>query len=164
MTLTTHAIIATAITKPLLRSHPVFIFLVALASHYISDSVPHWDYALQSVTEDTDYTKRWKTRQSTLVRDLLVTASDAIFGAAASILLIQPKNKEELIWTTLVIVGSMLPDFLQGVYFISGCPAFLRPVQRFHDWAHTSIRLGRYPLLGIPFQILIAGIFVLFFV
>ena len=156
MTLTTHSIIAVAITKPLARMHPLVIFLVAIASHYASDSIPHWDYSVSSMDDTHDLEKRhWGTNRKALRRDLAHFAIDGFLGAAIVLLAVRPVTSQQWTWTILAIIGGSLPDFLQGVAALG--ISWMKPIQRFHDRWHTHIRLGPYPLLGIPFQALIAG-------
>ena len=51
MTLTTHSLIAAAVTKPLAAANPLLIFAAAFASHLIADAIPHWDYPLASLVK-----------------------------------------------------------------------------------------------------------------
>ena len=156
MTLTTHSIIAAAITKPLMRVHPVFIFLVAVASHYASDAIPHWDYQVASIENPQDKEHRhWRRNRATILKDIIHFALDGFLGAAIVLVIIRPVSAQQWTWAGLAIIGGCLPDFLQGVYMLER--KFLRLHQRFHDICHTNIRLGPYPLLGIPFQILIGA-------
>ncbi|KKW21186.1 MAG: hypothetical protein UY61_C0012G0009 [Candidatus Adlerbacteria bacterium GW2011_GWC1_50_9] len=52
MTLATHIVIAGAITRPIAGAHPALLFLVSLASHYLADAIPHWDYDIRSVPDE----------------------------------------------------------------------------------------------------------------
>lgn len=165
MTLTTHALIAAALAKPLMHVHPAFAFIIAFASHFPADAIPHWDYQLRSVvSNDASLEKRWNPSRKTFQDDLLRTAIDGFFGALAVFALTRPSTYQEILWAASVVVGSMLPDFLQGVYFFLKRPAALAPLQKFHQWIHSKILLGPYPLIGIPFQLVIAGIAVWFLI
>ena len=167
MTLTTHSIIAAAVTKPLMRFlaasaipahvHPIFIFLVAVASHYAADAIPHWDYPLASIENpENKENRRWGRDRSTLLKDISHFALDGFLGAAIVLVIIHPVTAQQWTWALLAIIGGCLPDFLQGVYMLER--KFLRLHQRFHDICHTDIRLGHYPRFGIPFQAIIAMI------
>ena len=165
MTLTTHALIAAALAKPLIHVHPIFAFIIAFASHFPADAIPHWDYRLRSVvSSDAPLEKRWKPSRKTLRDDFLRVALDGFLGALAIFAIRRPNTYEEIFWAISVIVGSMLPDFLQGVYFFLKRPAALTPLQKFHQWIHSKIRLGPYPLIGIPFQLMVAGIAIWFLI
>lgn len=153
MTLTTHAAVAVALTKPLMQAHPLIIF--AVASHYLSDAIPHWDYSLRSANTDPDGTTKSIAMNSWIfLFDLARTAFDALLGAGIVLLVIRPRSQREFVLILLAIVGGMLSDFLQGLY-LSKKAEFLKPLQTFHDWMHTKIKLRPYPAIGIPFQLAI---------
>ena len=157
MTLTTHSIIAAAVTKPLMYVHPIFIFLVAVASHYASDAIPHWDYPVASIKNPEDKEHRhWGRNRATLLKDISHFAFDGFLGALIVFVIVRPVTGPQWTWALLAIIGGCLPDFLQGVYMLER--KFLRLHQRFHDICHTNIRLGSYPWLGIPFQAVITAI------
>ena len=152
MTLTTHMVIAAAVTKKIAAHHPVVGFFAAVASHYLADAIPHWDYPIRATIHDGNKEKRrWGDDRALLRRDIGYCALDALLGAAIVLLLIRPSSAAQWLGAIGAIVGGALPDFLQGLY-LSGC-ALLKPLQKFHDSMHTKIKLGRYPALGIPFQL-----------
>ena len=154
MTLATHIVIAAAVTKKITLAHPLIGFCVAIASHYFSDAIPHWDYALGATQDPEDIKKRhWSADRTLLWRDLRHVTTDALLGTAVVLLVIRPASTAQWLWAILAIIGGALPDFLQGLY-MSGA-RFLLPLQRFHDRMHAKIRLAAYPLIGIPFQVLI---------
>ncbi|MBI4137782.1 MAG: hypothetical protein HY472_00850 [Candidatus Sungbacteria bacterium] len=134
----------------------MFVFAVAFISHLLSDAVPHWDYPLASLIKKGD-AKEWRQTPASLKTDLLRTGFDALAGVALVFLIIRPKTRQEFFWASAAALGGILPDFLQGVYYIGGEPRWLAPLQNFHQKIHSKIALGPYPLIGIPFQILIAG-------
>ena len=157
MTLATHIVIAAAVTKKIALYHPVIGFFAAIASHYFSDAIPHWDYSLHASEHDDDIRmRRWGNNRALLLADLRHVALDGLLGAGIVLLAIRPVSAAQWMWAALSVVGGVLPDFLQALYF-SGM-RFLLPFQRLHDWAHTEIKLGHYPLIGVPFQ---AAIFLL---
>lgn len=157
MTLTTHSIIAAAVAKPLMAMNPLAAFTVAIASHYLSDAIPHWDYPLCSIEDKEDKEKRhWGSNRRMLVRDISSMALDGLLGAGIVLAIVRPATTQQWLWALMVIIGGSLPDFLQGLYMLK--LRFLRPHQRLHDLFHTKIRLGPYPLVGIPFQLIIAAI------
>lgn len=166
MTLTTHALIAAAVTRSFAGSHPVLGFFAAVASHYLADAIPHWDYAISAGAGWKEKPKEdWTPEDFHQFRlrirhDLARIAADAGIGALAVLVLTRPASPADWLWVGGAIVGGMLPDFLQGLH-LSGI-RWLKPCQRFHDLWHTRIRLGPYPLIGIPFQVLIAAIAILF--
>ena len=158
MTLTTHIAIAAAIAKPFIKTHPILGFFIAIASHYLSDAIPHWDYRLGSLAGGENPDKReWQFKTNRFSKDFFHFAFDGFLGAGIAFLIIRPASLHEFFLWSLIIVGSCLPDFLQGVYYTRKAE-FLKPISRLHSRMHTKIRLGPYPLLGVPFQLLILGI------
>ena len=164
MTLTTHIAIAAALAKPLLKTHPVLAFCIALASHYLSDAIPHWDYSISSLGDEENLEKReWKFRGNTFWRDFSHFAFDGFLGAGILFLIVRPTSWHDFLLWSGVIIGGCLPDFLQGVYYTRKAE-FLKPHSRFHNWIHSKIKLGPYPLIGIPFQLVILFISLRFLV
>lgn len=164
MTLTTHIIIAAAVAKPLAAYNPIFAFLVAFASHYLSDAIPHWDYPLQSASGSVEHTaKHIVFTKATFWNDILRAGADGAIGSIAVFLLLRPTAPDQYLFLVLVIAGGILPDFLQGVYYGLRIK-LLRSHQNFHDRMHTKIKLGPYPMIGIPFQLLIIALSIFFLV
>ena len=162
MTLTTHSIIAVAVTKPLMRMHPVLIFAVAILTHYLSDAIPHWDYKILSLENAEDKEHRHiSNNHKLIITDIRNFAIDGFLGAAIVLLAIRPVTPQQWMWAGLAVVGGCLPDFLQALHVLK--LPLLRLHQKFHDIFHTNIRLSSYPLLGIPFQaaIVATALFVL---
>lgn len=156
MTLTTHIAIAAAVTHPFMGAHPAVIFSIAVASHYLADAVPHWDYRLASMGSSTiPREKRWSGTVSTVRMDIVRAGSDALIGAILVFLVARPSDPVAIAWLVASIIGGPLPDAMQGVYYIFKHPRWLAPLQRFHDHMHSKVRLGYYPLIGIPFQLAI---------
>lgn len=165
MTLATHIVIASAAAKYIAPADPALAFAAGIASHYLSDAIPHWDYTIHSAKDREDKGKlRFEFSRKPLLRDLAQMSLDGAIGSAVVIFFLWPLTAPDILWGLAVIVGSCLPDFLQGVYFSLKRPRWLEPVQRFHDFFHTRIQLGPYPLIGIPFQIIIflIALYVLF--
>lgn len=158
MILSTHILIAAAVAKPLASVHPAAAFIAALASHYLSDAIPHWDYTLHSIENKDDPEKRqWSVDRTLLLKDFFRYATDAFIGAALVALLMRPSSWHELWWFLAVVIGGALPDFLQALQMLRiPLGRWLHPHQLFHDWIHTKIKLGPYPLIGIPLQAIIA--------
>lgn len=148
-------VIATAVAGPLAKIDPTLGFLVALASHYLSDAIPHWDYPLKSIDDGQNADKKtWSHNPKSLLVDFSRTAVDGLIGITISLVILWPTTFYDFFSLFLIILGSILPDFLQGLYFIKHT-RFLKPLQRLHDSVHTKIKLGHYPLFGVPFQLII---------
>ena len=163
MTLTTHSIIAAAATKPLAAMNPILAFVIAIISHYLSDAIPHWDYPLTSIENpENKENRRWEFNRKAIIRDVSSMAFDGMLGIAIVVIAVRPATAHEWIWVIAAIIGGSLPDFLQGLYIFT--LKFLRHHQWLHDIFHTNIRLGPYPLVGIPFQLVIVAIALYFLI
>lgn len=152
MTLTTHAVIAAAVAKPLAAAHPLFSFCAGIASHYLSDMIPHWAYKLHALTVDNAGGKRLEPTHTFFHIDFPKIAFDCMLGTTIVFLITWPASWHDAIRIALAVIGGVLPDALQGMYHFLKRPSFLVPIQRFHDMVHTKIILDPYPLIGIPFQ------------
>ena len=157
MTLGTHIVIGDAATKILGATHPILGFFVGLVSHYLSDFIPHWDYSLSSLPENKDPTKRKWNYTTALLFDLAKIALDFGVGILATLFFWQLSISESWLLLGAIILGSTLPDLLGGVYYTRRFDQILHPLHQFHNFVHTKIKLGPYPLLGIPFQIIMAA-------
>ena len=134
--------------------HPIFILVAAIASHYLSDAIPHWDYKIVSLDnpEDKEH-RRFRSDRKAIIHDIRNFAIDGFLGAAIVLIAIRPATTQQWMWAIAAIIGGCLPDFIQALNIFK--VPFLRATQKFHDIFHTDIRLGAYPLFGIPFQFVI---------
>lgn len=156
MTLGVHMVIGAAVARRLASSHPLLAFTIGIATHYFSDAIPHWDYGVASCHgTDQEEKRRWRVTSGAFKKDLLHIALDGALGAALILLLARPASGAALTPLLLAACGAILPDLLQGIYFAARAP-YLAPLQKFHDFCHTKIKLGPYPFIGIPFQLLVA--------
>lgn len=162
MILITHSVIAAAVVKQLGISNPALAFAVGMATHYLSDAIPHWSYDLSSVEDqENPEIRHWnKTR---LLRDAIKFCLDGLAGLAVVYYAAPVHSFGETLPFLLAAIGGCFPDALQGLYITVKHP-LLRPLQKFHDLMHAKIRLEPYPLIGIPFQIIIFLLFLLIFI
>lgn len=161
MILATHIVIAAAATKPLAGFHPLFSLLASIASHYLADAIPHWHYSIRMTEEkDNPMEKTWHGDRRAFASDFLRFALDGLTGAAIAFLFVRPSTPAEFLWLAAAAAGSIVPDALQGAYLAGA--RFLKPHQIFHYRAHSKIKLDAYPVIGIPFQLAIAGIAIWF--
>ena len=155
MTLGTHIVIGAAATRVLGATHPILGFFIGLASHYLSDFIPHWDYKLSSLSgRKTSAERRWGSKKL-FVLDLGKIAIDFFVGAIIVAIFWPNSFTQSFFLLAAIFIGSTLPDFLEGLYFTTKFALILNPHQRFHDFMHTKIKLGAYPTIGIPSQIII---------
>lgn len=153
MTLAVHALIGAAAGYSIGIHNPAVLLLTGAATHYLSDAIPHWDYRLLSFPSgEKSATRRWVFTSTPFSRDMARVALDGILGIVLVTLVVP---RVALIPALIAAFGGMAPDLLQGIYFTGYAP-FLMPLQRFHDFCHTKIKLGPYPAIGIPFQLAIA--------
>lgn len=156
MTLAVHALIGAAAGYSIGVHNPAALLLTGVATHYLSDAIPHWDYQLLSFPSgEKSATRRWIFTSTPFPRDMARVALDGALGIALVLLITRPASVATAVPLLLAAFGGMTPDLLQGIYFTEYA-RFLKPLQRFHDFYHTKIKLGPYPAIGIPFQLAIA--------
>jgi hypothetical protein len=137
MILSTHAVVGAAIAT-LLPRDPVLVFAAGVASHFVIDAIPHWDYPLRGISLGRSQTRAIRLNGA-LFRDVGVVALDACAGLALAILLFAQAAP---IWIiAIAAIGAMLPDPLQVVHRLYPHEP-LRTLQRFHEWMHTDRKLG----------------------
>ena len=137
MILSTHAVVGAAIAT-LLPRDPVLVFAAGVASHFVIDAIPHWDYPLRGIRVGRTQTGAIRLNGA-LFRDLSLIGLDAFVGLALAILLFAQVTP---IWIIMIAAfGAMLPDPLQFLHRLYPHEP-LRTLQRFHEWIHSDHRLG----------------------
>ncbi len=137
MILSTHAVVGAAIAT-LLPRDPVLVFAAGLASHFVIDAIPHWDYPLRGISLGRSRTGPLKLNRA-LFRDVSLIALDACAGLGLAVLLF---GHSAPLWVVgLAASAAMLPDPLQVLHRIYP-HAPLKTLQRFHEWMHTDKKLG----------------------
>lgn len=139
MVLTTHGLVGGAIAA-LLPGAPALAVPAALASHYLLDALPHWDYPMPSL----------ENPGASRSRDVLKVIADGLSGLVLPLIIFG----DFAFWPLVLVAAAvaMFPDFLQFVYYVTRLPA-LAPTQNFHEWIHTPYKFKRRPLLGISLQL-----------
>lgn len=101
MTATAHALVAGAIAAKF--TDPVTAVTLAIGSHYLMDSIPHWDFG-------TNWRVRSKKTTGALaIADTLLAITVAYFLYA---------GKVEIGLLALVVGASLLPDWLETPWYI----------------------------------------------
>ncbi len=137
MILSTHAVVGAAVAT-LLPRYPVLVFAAGVASHFVIDAIPHWDYPLRGITVGRSQAGAIRLNGA-LVRDVCLIALDACAGLALALLLF---GRSAPLWViALAAFAAMLPDPLQVVHRLYPHEP-LRTLQRFHEWMHTDRKLG----------------------
>ena len=166
MTLTTHILIATAAAKPFFNAHPALVFTAAVASHYLADAIPHWDWHLSSIEEDYSgkHNHKLTIEKGVNIRDFVKISLDIFIGSAITFLIFQPElNIKELTPLALSVFGGIIPDMLQPIFWLWKEKNPFMFIKRFHSFMHTKIYLGRhlwtdrkYVIIGKASQAIIA--------
>jgi len=159
MTLTTHAIVGAALAS-VVPSHPVAAFALGFGSHFLLDAIPHWDYHLDSLSEDkkNPMATDMKLGKSFLF-DLCKIGADFLLGFVLVFLFFTtPHNISYSI--IFGAFGAILPDALQFFYF-KWRHEPLVALQKFHLWVHSKKDFKDKPFIGVSFQIIFIA-FVIF--
>src|ERR1700747_3376636 len=144
--LSTHAVVGAAIAT-LMPDHPALAFLSGMASHFIIDAIPHWDYPLPSISVGRGphpaLTLNWS-----LFQDLGLIGLDTVVGLAVALWLFASPTAATAV--LLGALGAILPDPLQLAHKLWPREP-LRTLQRFHRWIHSKRKL-RWPI-GVASQL-----------
>ncbi|HYC83020.1 MAG TPA: hypothetical protein VEB60_00520 [Candidatus Paceibacterota bacterium] len=155
MTLATHAVIGATVASAFPVS-PLFGFLAGFMSHFVLDSIPHWDYHLASSRKDEkNPLNNDLVMGRAFVSDLLKIGCDFALGFALVFAALKFGHLEDY-WLSLYAgaCGGVLPDFLQFAYMKLRREPLIS-LQRFHGWIHADLRLNDRPFVGILSQVLV---------
>lgn len=149
MFLTVHSAVGLTIGQYV--KNPLLAFLAGLGFHYIFDIIPHGDTQISK--------KYYNVVYITLAGlfDLALTIS--------FLLLFMIMTGQLLTWAQiLAIVGSLLPDALQFLYFLYPQNPTLKFCQKIHHYFHSLIAKNFELSLraGMSLQLLLFIIFLLF--
>ncbi|MFH1188083.1 MAG: hypothetical protein V1688_04485 [bacterium] len=120
------------------------IFVLAVASHFVLDFIPHGDGNLI----------HWFSRH--INRDLILSLSviDAFIAIFYLLYIFSytviPKSAH-IFWAVL---GSILPDFL-NIYYQIFKPKILEPFSRFHNYIHNLVRSKMTVKQGLLLQLVV---------
>lgn len=170
MILSSHIIVAAVVTAPLAISTPLtpvsagLIFLIALASHYALDMIPHWAYKLSSVKNHGSNEAEIRTNKKLILKDLGKMTIDGLLGLGIVFWLLWPIfGLEQIIFVLIITVGALLPDFLEGLYFIFKKPPFVY-FHKLHSFFHTNYRIQNKAFKGASIQVLTIALIVILFI
>ncbi len=159
MILIPHAIVGAAVAN-MLPKHKVLGFVLAFASHYALDMIPHAEYKLDGFfDEDSRSIKSiWNNTKAQL--RLLLIALDLFIGIILCVVIFI-RGEQSFILTAIGIFAGILPDFLQFLYFKYKKQPFIY-LQKIHDIFHST----KKPKLfwGSFSQIILTVCFVLMYV
>ena len=161
MILVTHAVVGAGIAS-VARLHPISAFIVGFLSHFVLDTIPHWDYHLKSSTKgsvanpiDGDF-----VIGRDFYFDLIKIGLDFLLGLVLPLIFFsQGMSLLDFVTSGILwgAIGGMTPDFLQFVYSKFRHEPMVS-LQRFHIFMHADRRLNDSYILGPLIQAgLIAG-------
>lgn len=101
MTATAHALVAGAIASRLTDPFAASIF--AFGSHYIMDSIPHWDFGTN-----------WRVRPKATTGILAIADTVTAFTVAYILF----AGQVGVVPITIVTIASLLPDWLETPWYI----------------------------------------------
>lgn len=140
----------------LVPTHPLIGLVLAFASHFVLDAIPHWDYPIRSASVNPNIAGPMRYDRA-LLADAIAIGTDAILGVALALIIFA--TKENLVLVAFGASAAILPDVLQFAYARFPHEP-LASLQRFHQWAHTSRRMIGGPVLGVVSQIAFLAVFV----
>jgi len=138
MILLGHAIVGGALAAT--QSNPVAAFFIALASHYATDMIPHYEYDARILLTNP----RSREARSAYVR----VAIDGMLGVIVPLLIFAPQTVTAAVPLLAGIVGGMLPDVLWGFSKLFPRNRILAAHFRFHYRVHTFFTDKEFPRLG----------------
>lgn len=129
MTATAHALVAGAIFNRF--PDPITASTLAFGSHYIMDSIPHWDFGTN-----------WRRRSKT-VTGLLAIADTLMAFTVAYILY---AGKMGVIPVTIVTIAALLPDWLETPWYIFFAHQKKHePGQHANSWEQIAYAIYKLP-------------------
>ena len=166
MILASHIIAVSAIVAPLaLKPLTIFnlaaIFFISVASHYLLDLIPHWDYKL-SLWDFKEKGEKAILSKKNIIRDSVKIFIDFALGIIVGFWIIGlPVGFEGFFMIGLIIFASCLPDILQISYiFWKKFP--LVQLQKLHSIFHAKLKLNNQPIKGIAIQAIVLILIILF--
>jgi len=140
-------------------SHPLWGLFFAVASHFLLDALPHWEYALGNICSDKK--NRSLFSRSSLI-DLAKIILDGCFGVLLPLLLFFPHTRNELFIVLMGSVGGMLPDVVEFLYWKLNWN-ILGYFSRFHRSCHHTSR-SSVTVAGLAVRCaLVVGFFSIFY-
>jgi putative flippase GtrA len=142
------AAVAPLAAEPLTAASGAFVFLIALASHYVLDLIPHWDYKLALIkdspaSQKNNYVmeRKFVFSKKALFKDLSRHLIDGAAGLAIGYWLFFYFNNLPFALDKVFILGiaagaSILPDFIELLYAAFKRP-FLAKIHKFHYFFHS---------------------------
>lgn len=129
MTSTAHALVAGAIASRF--SSPFEASSLALCSHYIMDSIPHWDFGTN-----------WRERPKYMTG--VIAIADTLIGISVSYMVFGRFLPFGL-WA-ITVIASLLPDWLETPWYIfTHVPININPPTMHHFLRELPITSTNFP-------------------
>ncbi len=157
MTLGTHAVVG-GLIGAVASQNLAFAASAAFLSHFLLDTIPHWDYKLGSIeNQGIVLNNDMNTRSRTFLVDLIKIGCDFWIGMGLVILAYYQFPHQVFIGALIGGFMGLIPDPLQFVYWKSRWK-WMVPLQKFHMFMHSENRLKGHPVLGILSQTVIMAV------
>ncbi len=155
MTLATHAVVGASLA--VLAPNPLVGGVLAFASHFVLDAIPHWDYKLASARKDPNNSLNNDLILGlNFIGDLVKIGFDLLLGSVIALVVFGWWQGVDWHLLGAGILGATLPDFLQFAYMKMRWFSPLVWLQKFHiTFMHSPWRLNDQPVLGILGQIVV---------
>lgn len=152
MILLGHAVIGASLAAT--QQSPVVGFLFGLASHYLTDMIPHYEYnARILLTNPRSREARWA-----YVR----VAIDGLLGVLVPLAIFAPQTMSDVLPILAGIAGGMLPDVLWGFSSLWHSNQLLALHFRFHYRVHMFFTNKEFPRLGGVLTIVLCALAIWF--
>ncbi|MFH1455254.1 MAG: hypothetical protein ABIF22_02970 [bacterium] len=145
MILTPHAIVGATLAN-IFPNDPALGFGLAFFSHYILDMLPHTDYDINNFLEQKTQTVKSIFKSFGSALHFSFTLLDLIVAIILCILFFVRDEKTAII-TLLGIVGGLLGDFFQFMYYKYKNQPWIF-LQKIHDKTHNIYKIKIKPILG----------------
>jgi hypothetical protein len=154
MILLTHAVVGAAVAR-LFPHHPWLGFFAAVASHFVLDAIPHWQYRIGSMIKSRKPLDNRIIFGKRLMFDMSIVTLDFLCGLLLSLYFFSGGSPSSArLPLILGAFGGALPDGLQFLYFLIRREPLLT-LQKFHDLAGSKRHLDPYSIPGMAAQALL---------
>lgn len=157
MVLVTHGVVGSVIAK-VFGLNPLSAFVFGFFSHFLLDSIPHWDYKLSSKNIGNNFLDTDMKIGRSFVLDIFKVGVDVLLGLII-VFLFFPTNSYVFLSVLCGFIGGIAPDFLQFVYFKFRKQPFIL-IQKFHHSMHSRKNLNNHSVVGVFSQIFIIALMI----
>ncbi len=158
MILTPHAIIGATLTN-VIPNEPALGFALAFLSHYALDILPHTDYDISNFLNAETKTVKSIFKNAGAALHLLFIAFDFLLAIFLCVLFFV-RDEKSLIITLVGIIGGVLPDFLQFLFYKYKNQPW-KFTQKIHDKFHHEAEGEDKRVRGILLQIILPTCFLI---